>query len=77
MRDNGLVVSNMNVSYRGATNIMYDNIIEEVGGYAGMMEISNTQTMSFNNYDAGPFWMDPIEKLANKNMIESSMATYQ
>ena len=45
MQNDGLVVSNMNVSYGSAIAKMHDSNIEEVGEYAGLLKVGDTQTM--------------------------------
>jgi len=55
MREDGLAVANMNVSYGGAVTTMHNTVIREVGTHTPTLNVGNVQTMVFKEHDAGPF----------------------
>ena len=69
VRVDGLIVSNMNVSYGGCAANMRDTLIKDVGIYNHSINIGDTQKMTFREEDYGPFWMDILEANNSKNDI--------
>ena len=66
MREDGLNVSNMNVTCGGSTLKMHDTVITEVGPHVRLFDVGETQRMYFTNDDDGPFWMNDEEKANRK-----------
>ena len=55
MREDGLSVSKMNISYGGSVSKMHDSIIKEVGPFESELKVGDTQTMVYTKHDKGPF----------------------
>ena len=66
MRDDGLLVSNMNISYGGAVNTMHDSVIKELDKFNSKLTIGEVQKMNFTKHDRGPFWLSPLECIKSK-----------
>ena len=69
-REGGLDATHMNNGYGGAVPTMRDTIMVE--GCLGpksprMLQLGETQRMSFGDGDIGPFWMTPTEQKAKMN----------
>ena len=56
----------MNLSYSGAAYNMHNTKIFENGPHPAQLSVGDTQHMNFEVHDPGPFWMDPMTKLATK-----------
>ena len=74
-RDNGLILSNMNVSYRCADYSMHDTILLEVGSYPALLSVGSYQHMNLRDSDQGPFWMDAREQLSSKYDVLTNGST--
>ena len=66
MRDDGLLVSNMNISYGGAVNTIHDSVIKELGPFESKLKICEVQKMVFTKHDRGPFWLSSLECIKSK-----------
>ena len=72
MREDGLVVNNMNVNYGGNASVMRDTVINEIGPYTSQLTIGDTQNMNFVEGDIGPFWMNKEMRVSTKNDITTA-----
>ena len=66
MRDDGLLVNNMNISYGGVVNTMHDSVIKELGPYQSLLKIGDVQKMIFTKHDRGPFWLTSLQCIKSK-----------
>ena len=65
-RNDGLVASRLNVSYGGGSPSMHDTIVEDFGAFPSILSLGDTQQLSFQESDIGPFWMDAEARLNSK-----------
>ena len=72
VREDGLVVSKMNVNYGGKASNMRDTTIHEVGEFGAQLTVGDRQSMNFSESDRGPFWMDDAECASSKYNIEKN-----
>ena len=66
MREDGLLVSTVNISYGGAANTMHDGIIQEVGPFPSLLKVGENQKMVYTKHNKGPFWTTAIDRLKTK-----------
>ena len=66
LRDDRLIVSNINVSYGGQTSHMHDTQNTKIGPYEEQLSVGSIQTMTFADNEAGLFWIDKASRLADK-----------
>ena len=75
VREDGLVINRMNVSYGGRLNNMRDTIVPEVGTFPSILTPGDTQTMHFKDNNIGPFWLSNEERLAQKYNVSRNTVT--
>ena len=70
VRDDGLILYNMNVVYRGAAYSIRYTVLLEVGSYPALLSIDSCQHMSFGDSDQESFWIDAQEQLFRNMMYQ-------
>ena len=66
VREDGLVVSNMNVAYGGAVASMHETTVGEIGPYPSMLKVGEQQSMLFTDSCKCPFWLKYMDKVQSR-----------
>ena len=66
MRQERLQSTIINVSYRGAVNLMHSTTIKDVVAYRATLSVGQVQSMIFKDDQICPFWMDAQARLDSK-----------
>ena len=73
MREDGLLITNMNWSFgRILSSNTRNTKIEKISEFPSALDIGSVQKMIFCEHDAGPFWMKPMVKITTKYDVEEA-----